>query len=478
MLIPLFIVTSTIILNATSVHVASIHFVRDKPIGVVELEHDWPRNPSMFFERLDVTLGLGHRQSESLPESTGLQEHSAKQTSTLEQQGQRHTLRESERLEGDSNEELLLTAGLLSQPSEYKSQVTLRFTLLHHVRASFSAVRMNGGRSIRNWSGQFYFPMMVQADPNLGDLRRFGPRFAALPHLPLSGITSLGYLKRILDGPISYGSSSNVCQGVGPQRGTHWVHPVAVVRLPCSARFHTPALSLAPAPPTGALQADPQIPANSGIQHESNVLAPSSQHDRTLAHKLLSVQIGGHQIAKQWTRASLLEEAAQYKEGAKSARQQAKDSLTWKHEQDTETESHEQSIRNLKDMKRRIDEDLTKPPEQRWLPGLTDEDLVQKRKDFEELIKKHNKSVEEYRASASAASAESDRYEAKAQDLENQARYSLQRSDHGTVDSRSGLRSNDEVRVLEPGVFGILCPSDLLKYRGEFPNLLPHVKTD
>ncbi|KAJ3972906.1 hypothetical protein EV361DRAFT_867349, partial [Lentinula raphanica] len=239
-----------------------------------------------------------------------------------------------------------------------------------------------------------------------------------------------------------------------------------------------PALSLAPAPPTGALQADPQIPANSGIQHESNVLAPSSQHDRTLAHKLLSVQIGGHQIAKQRTRASLLEEAAQYKEGAKSARQQAKDSLTWKHEQDMETESHEQSIRNLKDMKRRIDEDLTKPPEQRWLPGLTDEDLVQKRKDFEELIKKHNKSVEEYRASASAASAESDRYEAKAQDLENQARYSLQRSDHGTVDSRSGLRSNDEVRVLEPGVFGILCPSDLLKYRGEFPNLLPHVKTD
>ncbi|KAJ3841583.1 hypothetical protein F5878DRAFT_658409 [Lentinula raphanica] len=168
-----------------------------------------------------------------------------------------------------------------------------------------------------------------------------------------------------------------------------------------------PALSLAPAPPTGALQADPQIPATSGIQHESNV-PPLSQ------------QIGGsaHEVKKRNPPSSLVEtgdkqrEAAQYKEGtAASARQQAIAALT------TKVDSKD---------RRGFDKAPGTTTVSQLQIGLrsevSEEDLTGTRKFYEIQIAKYVETVEESLASAAAALAEYRSLEAKARDLENQAR--------------------------------------------------------
>ncbi|KAJ3768986.1 hypothetical protein FB446DRAFT_848066 [Lentinula raphanica] len=185
-----------------------------------------------------------------------------------------------------------------------------------------------------------------------------------------------------------------------------------------SSAFAAPALSLAPAPPTGALQVDSQIPPNSGIQHEPNV-PPLSQ------------QIGGsaHEVKKRNPPSSLVKtgdkqrEAAQYKEGtAASARQQAIAALTTKYEEPIKNASKfGHLIVKYQESILRIDEDLTKPPEQRRYPNFrSDEDLTGTRKFYELQIAEYVETVEESLASAAAALAEYRSLEAKARDLENQ----------------------------------------------------------
>ncbi|KAJ3841585.1 hypothetical protein F5878DRAFT_639521 [Lentinula raphanica] len=202
-------------------------------------------------------------------------------------------------------------------------------------------------------------------------------------------------------------------------------HTILLIGAASSA-FGAPTPS--PPPLAGALQAGSQIPANSGIQPELNIMAPSSQQNYMFAHsKSLSTQTGGgiHKIKKRNPPSSAearKREADQYKAGARSAQARAADALNRYHQNEATITGLERQINDCKQWIKKISEDLKLPQESRTMRNMTDDEMIKAYNDYNVELERFLREREEHVEAAATALAEHREFEERALDLERQAR--------------------------------------------------------
>ncbi|KAJ3965458.1 hypothetical protein EV361DRAFT_873189 [Lentinula raphanica] len=201
-------------------------------------------------------------------------------------------------------------------------------------------------------------------------------------------------------------------------------HTILLIGAASSA-FGAPTPS--PPPLAGALQAGSQIPANSGIQPELNIMAPSSQQNYMFAHsKSLSTQTGGgiHEIKKRNPPSSEARkrEADLYKAGAESARTRATVALNRYHQNEATITGLERQINDRKQWIKNISEDLKLPPESRTMRIMTDDGMIKAYNDYNVELERFLREREEHVEAAATALAEHREFEERALDLERQAR--------------------------------------------------------
>ncbi|KAJ3752898.1 hypothetical protein EV360DRAFT_74958 [Lentinula raphanica] len=194
-------------------------------------------------------------------------------------------------------------------------------------------------------------------------------------------------------------------------------HTILLIGAASSA-FGAPTSS--PPPLAGALQAGSQIPANSGIQPELNIMAPSSQQS-------LSTQTGGgiHKIKKRNPPSSAearKREADQYKAGARSAQARATDALNRYHQNEATITGLERQINERQQWIKNISEDLKLPPESRTMRIMTDDGMIKAYNDYNVELERFLREREEHDKAAATALAESREFKERALDLERQAR--------------------------------------------------------
>ncbi|KAJ3827380.1 hypothetical protein F5880DRAFT_1609410 [Lentinula raphanica] len=178
-----------------------------------------------------------------------------------------------------------------------------------------------------------------------------------------------------------------------------------------SSAFGAPTSS--PPPLAGALQAGSQIPANSGIQPELNIMAPSQQTGG-----------GIHEIKKRNPPSSEARkrEADLYKAGAESARTRATVALNRYHQNEATITGLERQINDRKQWIKNISEDLKLPPESRTMRIMTDDGMIKAYNDYNVELERFLREREEHVEAAATALAEHREFEERALDLERQAR--------------------------------------------------------
>ncbi|KAJ3725229.1 hypothetical protein C8R42DRAFT_718713 [Lentinula raphanica] len=179
-----------------------------------------------------------------------------------------------------------------------------------------------------------------------------------------------------------------------------------------SSAFGAPTLS--PPPLAGALQAGSQIPANSGIQSELNIMAPSSQQTGGGIHEIKKRNPPPSEARKR--------EADQYKAGAEGAQARATDALNRYHQNEATITGLERQINDRKQWIKNISEDLKLPPESRTMRIMTDDGMIKAYNDYNVELERFLREREEHVEAAASALAEHREFEERALDLERQAR--------------------------------------------------------